>query len=477
MCEERGSVKPEVSDDLNVIGDSESVSTSGLMARGERESVGRLSDRLQESVASKDGQGDAELLVVDVLHEFLGYSDGEVSKKDVPRGSNQTAARAYVAEPSPMSSLIFCVEESGKKLKNTDFKHFSKFAVDNNIEWLIMTNGGVWKVHRIDRGEVKPAFTASATPVGSGLEEFERRLRYISKNSVQDQTLHRYAAAISSKSLKAVILDDSVLDAIRTSLEGSSGLKFEDSEIKSIANEFIAEKVSDSKVGFRTASDTESIFLFQRHCDLLRQNLAFKEYLESVASSLFSVSSSSPDQHDRIFADQGQTYALATLARPLFLTNEPTNIGSVAKVCQKIYIGNDKPMMVTALSEIVRSYNALNKREMLSSTKMFSFLARGDLFDHTSDLEAIKNMFYSEVMHVDMDRVETMEGMTFDDRVQYMNIMRRAIGPYCELAMRLSKIIEVAQNQAALPTRVPSRLEDGGTRTINMWDMFPTSTP
>ena len=185
-----------------------------------RTAVRRFSKPLADLVARDANEGDTRLLVTDFLCDGLGYDKYE----DLTTEYQVKGEFADYGVRIDKQLVAFIeVKRCATKLNAKHLRQVEMYAVNEGVEWMVLTNGQVWQVYHLTAGlpviidlalEVDllgdggPSHKADALfPLSK--EAFKRRL-------IDD--LWRAKAATSPRSLASILLSDAVLESVRKEL-------------------------------------------------------------------------------------------------------------------------------------------------------------------------------------------------------------------------------------------------------------------
>jgi hypothetical protein len=185
-----------------------------------RAAVRRFSKPLADLVARDANEGDTRLLVTDFLCDGLGYDKYE----DLTTEYQVKGEFADYGVRIDKQLVAFIeVKRCATKLNAKHLRQVEMYAVNEGVEWMVLTNGQVWQVYHLTAGlpvvidmalevdllgEGGPSHKADALfPLAK--EAFKRRI-------IDD--LWRAKAAASPKSLTAVLLSETVLETTRKEL-------------------------------------------------------------------------------------------------------------------------------------------------------------------------------------------------------------------------------------------------------------------
>jgi hypothetical protein len=156
----------------------------------------------------------------------------EASRSAVSFGSRRHS-RAGSQTTEPTGSFIE-VKRCTTRLNQRHLRQVETYAVNEGVEWLILTNGVVWQVYRIV--PVMPISIDLVVEVdllkaGSGKAD---KLYHLTKESMrrhQIDEIWRAAAATAPKALVEAILAEAPLDAIRKEIRRRSGHNADPSDL------------------------------------------------------------------------------------------------------------------------------------------------------------------------------------------------------------------------------------------------------
>lgn len=199
-----------------------------------RTAVRRFHKPLNDLVDRDANEGDTRLLVTDFLCEGLGFDKYE----DLTTEYQVKGEFADYGIRIDKQLIAFIeVKRCTQKLGIKHLRQVQTYAVNEGVEWMILTNGQVWQVWHLTGGlpvvvdlalEVDLLSDAVAAQKAEALfhlskEAFKRRLL---------DELWRAKAATSPKSLANVMLSDSMIEALRKELRKQTGHNADPSELK-----------------------------------------------------------------------------------------------------------------------------------------------------------------------------------------------------------------------------------------------------
>lgn len=220
---------------------------------------------LSQMRARDVSESDTGKLIVDILSEVLGYDKyTEVTSEHAIRGTFCDLAITFDGE---LQTLIE-VKAIGLDLADKHVKQAVDYGVNQGVEWVVLTNGSVWRVYRL--AFTKPIsaeliveidfLSLSHKDAGAAEQLFLLCKEGWSKSVLgeyftQKQALSRYYVA-------ATLLTEPVLDCVRRELRRiSPDVRIDsDSISKVLANEVIkrdcmeGEKADEARKGVKKAS-------------------------------------------------------------------------------------------------------------------------------------------------------------------------------------------------------------------------------
>jgi hypothetical protein len=181
----------------------------------------RFQPILSAAKARDAGEADTSTVVKDLLSEVFGYDKyAEITSEYMIKG---TYCDLAVKLEGKLQILVE-VKAIGLELKEAHLKQAVDYAVNVGVEWVVLTNGAVWRIYRVLFGQ----------PISQDLVFDCDLLSLNPKNRAQVEHLFLFAKEGQSKSvledyhaqrqatnryfLGAVLLSDPVLEVIRREL-------------------------------------------------------------------------------------------------------------------------------------------------------------------------------------------------------------------------------------------------------------------
>lgn len=196
-------------------------------------------------------RADTRKIVSDMLCEYLGWDRYESITAEQMIGSRYAD---YVVRSSTEDIFVVEVKQIGMKLKETHLNQARQYAVDEGIDWIILTNGDEWQAFRTTlEGKIpvtKHVFTVKLSDSDMKPAEKAELLYLFSEEADRKKEIEDYyqrRIALSGENLADHILGDDVINKLRISIRNSTGQKLENSEIAEalLKRLFREEKITD----------------------------------------------------------------------------------------------------------------------------------------------------------------------------------------------------------------------------------------
>jgi predicted type IV restriction endonuclease len=185
-----------------------------------RAAVRRFNKPLIDLIARDANEGDTRLLVTDFLCDCLGYDKYE----DLTTEYQVKGEFADYGVRIDKQLVAFIeVKRCATKLGVKHLRQVEMYAVNEGVEWMILTNGQVWQVYHLTAGlPVVIDLALEVDLLGEGGPAHKAdALFYLSKDAFKrrliDELWHAKAAT-SAKSLASVLLSEAVVEATRKEL-------------------------------------------------------------------------------------------------------------------------------------------------------------------------------------------------------------------------------------------------------------------
>ena len=187
--------------------------------------VRKFAEPLRALLERDANEGDTRLLITDLLCEGLGYDKyADLTTEYMVR---QDFADYGVRIDRQLVAFIE-VKRISQKLNERHLRQVQMYAVNEGIEWMVLTNGQIWQVYHLTGGlPVVVDLVFEVDLLGPEPDESKAsRLFYLHHDSLkrrQIEEVWRHSAATAPELLLEVILSESVLDLIRREVRKRTG--------------------------------------------------------------------------------------------------------------------------------------------------------------------------------------------------------------------------------------------------------------
>jgi hypothetical protein len=213
-----------------------------------RSFVRRFNKPLQDLITRDANEGDTRLLITDFLCDALGYDKYEdLTTEYAVKGEFAD----YGVRIDKQLVAFIEVKRVTQKLNLRHLRQVQMYAVNEGVEWMILTNGQVWQVYHLTGGlPVVVDLALSIDLLGEGGPTAKAdQLFYLSKEAMKRhliEELWKAKAATSPKALADALLSDAVVDGIRKEVRRSTG---HNADVKEIARIIRAEVLRPELMG------------------------------------------------------------------------------------------------------------------------------------------------------------------------------------------------------------------------------------
>lgn len=196
---------------------------------------------LAEMVARDANEGDTRVLVTDFLCDALGYDKyADLTTEYQVKGEFAD----YGVRIDKQIVGFIEVKRVTTKLSVRHLRQVEMYAVNEGVEWVILTNAVEWQAYHITGGlpvAVDLALTVNLLGDDSPAQKVNT-LYYLSRESLkrrQIDELWRAKRATSPRSFAQILTAEPVIAAIRKELRRASGHSIEDAEVARLLRETI----------------------------------------------------------------------------------------------------------------------------------------------------------------------------------------------------------------------------------------------
>ncbi|MGH7866195.1 MAG: hypothetical protein ACREP9_00860 [Candidatus Dormibacteraceae bacterium] len=199
-----------------------------------RTAVKRFHKPLIDLVERDANEGDTRLLVTDFLCDGLGFDKYE----DLTTEYQVKGEFADYGIRIDKQLIAFIeVKRCTQKLGIRQLRQVQMYAVNEGVEWMILTNGQIWQIWHLTGGLPVVVDLALEVDLLSDAAAAQKAdaLFHLSKEAIKRRLLDelwRAKAATSPKSLASVMLSDSLIEALRKELRRQTGYNGDPAELK-----------------------------------------------------------------------------------------------------------------------------------------------------------------------------------------------------------------------------------------------------
>lgn len=200
-----------------------------------RKGLRRMQGIVERAKRDDYKEADTRKIVSDMLCEYLGWDKFENVTAEQMIGSRYAD---YVVKTSKEEVFVVEVKQIGLTLKETHLNQARQYAVDEGIDWIILTNGDDWQVYRTElQGKIpvtKHVFSVSISDKETKPADKAKLFYLLTEEANRYKEIEDYyqrRVALSSSNLIDHLLSDSVLNRLRIDIKSETGEKFKNSEI------------------------------------------------------------------------------------------------------------------------------------------------------------------------------------------------------------------------------------------------------
>lgn len=206
-----------------------------------RAGLRRFSRPLADLASRDANEGDTRLLVTDFLCEALGYDKySELTTEYQVKGEFAD----YGIRFEQQTVAFIEVKRVTTKLNARHLRQVEMYAVNEGVEWVLLTNGAHWQVYHLTGG--LPVAIDLAIDVDllsdESIGQKVNQLFYLTRESFkrrQIDELWKAKRATSPTSLARIVCSESVVDAVRKELRRQSGHNVDAVEIAKLLRDTV----------------------------------------------------------------------------------------------------------------------------------------------------------------------------------------------------------------------------------------------
>jgi predicted type IV restriction endonuclease len=203
--------------------------------------IRKFSKPLSDLIARDANEGDTRMLVNRMLTDVLGFDEfNDLTTEYAVKGEY---ADYGIRIDRDLIAFVE-VKRVATKLGAKHLRQAEMYAVNEGVEWIILTNGADWRAYHLSGGlPIEIDLALDVNLVGEEpLAQKAQQLFYLSRESLkrrQIDELWKARRATSPKSLAIVLTSDAVTEAVRKELRRTTGQKVEAAEIKKLLTETV----------------------------------------------------------------------------------------------------------------------------------------------------------------------------------------------------------------------------------------------
>lgn len=198
--------------------------------------IKRFHRPLTDLVDRDANEGDTRLLVTDFLCDGLGYDKySDLTTEYQVKGEFAD----YGVRIDKQLVAFIETKRVATKLATKHLRQVQMYAVNEGVEWVILTNGVVWQVYHLDASGGLPVLTDLVLEVDllgdQTTPQKANTLFYLTRDSLkrrQIQELWHRTKATSPQALAKAMTSEAVLDALKRELRKQTGQKVETTELQ-----------------------------------------------------------------------------------------------------------------------------------------------------------------------------------------------------------------------------------------------------
>lgn len=206
-----------------------------------RAAIQKYQRPLSELAQRDANEGDTRLLVTDFLCDALGFDKfSDLTTEYQVRGEFAD----YGVRVEKQLTAFIEVKRISTKLGPRHLRQVEMYAVNEGVEWMILTNGAVWQVWHLTPGMpvgidlvIEADLLSDATPLQKTSELFYLTIEAMKRHQIDE--LWKARSATSPKALAALLRSPVLLEALRKELRRTSGHRAEAPELLKLLNETV----------------------------------------------------------------------------------------------------------------------------------------------------------------------------------------------------------------------------------------------
>lgn len=192
----------------------------------------------RKAIDEKYSEADTRKLVIDMLTTALGWDRFEDVTAEQMKGAG---IADYVVKRKGQDLMVIEVKKAGMRLTQAHVDQAKSYAVEQGMEWAVVTNGDTWEVYRIEftgkppkMPEARFVFEVSLLDEDTKNPEKAELFYYLSEEAFRKDEIVDYfdrRIALSGENLAATVLENEVLDRIRIAIYNNTRQRITNAEV------------------------------------------------------------------------------------------------------------------------------------------------------------------------------------------------------------------------------------------------------
>jgi predicted type IV restriction endonuclease len=211
----------------------------------------RFQPVLASAKARDVNESDTSLIVTDMLGEVFGYDKySEVTRELCIRGTFCDLATRIDGK----FQTIIEVKAIGLDLKDAHTKQAVDYAANQGIEWVVLTNGAIWRVFRVIFGkpiDSELVLDIDVLQLSHKSPAHLEALHLLTRESMLKSGLYAYHDHLQATNkfyLAAIVLSEPVLESVRRELRRVSDVLVDVTELRqALAAEVLKREVTEGE--------------------------------------------------------------------------------------------------------------------------------------------------------------------------------------------------------------------------------------
>lgn len=204
-------------------------------------SLRRYAKPLADLLARDANEGDTRLLVTDILEHTLGFDKYEELTTEY--GVKGEFADYGIRLDKELVAFVE-VKRVSTKLAAKHLRQVEMYAVNEGVEWMILTNGVDWRAYHLSGGlPVQIDLALDVNLLGDETPtEKANQLFYLTRESLgrrQIDELWKAKRATSPKSLAQILSSDAVVNSVRKELYRATRQTVDNAEVERLLRETV----------------------------------------------------------------------------------------------------------------------------------------------------------------------------------------------------------------------------------------------